>query len=292
MLKFAKMHGLGNNYIYINLWNEELAEETLAPLAVAVSNVNTGIGSDGLITMGPSAVADARMRIFNEDGSEGQNCGNGLRCVGKYLYEKGIVTGNRLTIETRGGLMRLELHLSPDGGAVEQVTVDMGEPALNRRQLPMLGGDPDGAAIETIVDVADQQFVLTGVSMGNPHAVLFVDDAAQADVMGVGPAIERHELFPERVNVEFVSVNNRRDMDFRVWERGSGVTMACGTGACAAVVAGVLTDRLDRGETVVVHLQGGDLRIAWQRDGHVYMTGPAAWICEGEWLSRPARVDV
>ncbi len=284
------MHGLGNNYIYVNLWEEMMAEETLAPLAIAVSNVNTGIGSDGLITMGPSTVADARMRIFNEDGSEGQNCGNGLRCVGKYLYEKGIVAGERLTIETKAGLMRLELHVSADAATVEEVTVDMGEPGLNRSQLPMLGGDPNGTAIETVVDVVDQQFVVTGVSMGNPHAVLFVDDAAQADVLGVGPAIERHELFPERVNVEFVSVNNSRDMDFRVWERGSGVTMACGTGACAAVVAGVLTGRLERGETVVVHLQGGDLRIAWQPDGHVYMTGPAAWICEGEWLSEQARV--
>ncbi len=289
-MKFAKMHGLGNNYIYVNLWEEMMAEETLAPLAIAVSNVNTGIGSDGLITMGPSTVADARMRIFNEDGSEGQNCGNGLRCVGKYLYEKGIVAGERLTIETKAGLMRLELHVSADAATVEEVTVDMGEPGLNRSQLPMLGGDPNGTAIETVVDVVDQQFVVTGVSMGNPHAVLFVDDAAQADVLGVGPAIERHELFPERVNVEFVSVNNSRDMDFRVWERGSGVTMACGTGACAAVVAGVLTGRLERGETVVVHLQGGDLRIAWQPDGHVYMTGPAAWICEGEWLSEQARV--
>ena len=284
-MKFAKMHGLGNNYVYINLWEEMLAEEELSPLASAVSNVNTGIGSDGLITMGPSVVADARMRIFNEDGSEGENCGNGLRCVGKYLYEKGIVAGERLTIETKAGLMRLDLHVNPDKLIVEEVTVDMGEPGLKRRQLPMLGGNPEETAIEAVIDVADQQIVLTGVSMGNPHAVLFVDDATQADVLGIGPAIERHALFPERVNVEFVSINHSRDMDFRVWERGSGVTMACGTGACAAVVAGVLTGRLERGETVAVHLQGGDLQIAWNHDGHVYMTGPAAWICEGEWLA-------
>ncbi|PWI58381.1 diaminopimelate epimerase [Sulfoacidibacillus thermotolerans] len=283
-MKFAKMHGLGNNYIYVNLWDTLIEEKEFAPLAVAVSNVNTGIGSDGMITMGPSHIADARMRIFNEDGSEGENCGNGLRCVGKYLYEKGIVPKERLTVETKGGLMYLELHLNEAGDVVEEVTVDMGEPRLRREQLPVLGGAPDEQALLQPIEVGGEMFQFTGVSMGNPHAVIFVDDATKIDVAGIGPKLEHHPLFPERVNVEFVTAKNDRELDFRVWERGSGITMACGTGACAAVVAGVLTNRLQRGETVVVHLLGGDLSIRWGHDGHVYMRGPAAWICEGEWL--------
>ncbi len=284
-MKFAKMHGLGNNYVYVNLWDENVLEERLASLAVEVSNVNIGIGSDGMITIGHSDVADARMRIFNEDGSEGQNCGNGLRCVGKYLFEKGIVKKDHLTIETKGGLMRLALHLNHGRDVVEEVTVDMGEPRLQREQLPVLGGVPNELALLQPIQANEQEFLFTGVSMGNPHAVIFVDDATGVNVGEIGPYIERHPLFPERVNVEFVTAKGDRELDFRVWERGSGITMACGTGACAAVVAGVLTNRLKRGETVVVHLLGGDLQIRWDDDGHVYMRGPAAWICEGEWLS-------
>jgi diaminopimelate epimerase len=283
-MRFAKMHGLGNNYIYVNLWEERVTEEELGPLAVQVADVNTGIGSDGLITIGPSRMADARMRIFNADGSEGQNCGNGLRCVGKYLYDKGIVKKSRMMIETKAGLMKLELHPGGDG-SIEEVTVDMGEPRLRRSDLPVLSGDPDGTALADTIEAAGRAFTFTGVSMGNPHAVLFVEDARTFDVAGVGPAIERHSAFPERVNVEFITMKGTREMDFRVWERGSGITQACGTGACAAVVAAILNDRAARGEQVLVHLAGGDLRITYAEDGHVYMRGAAAWIMEGVWLS-------
>lgn len=291
-LKFTKMHGLGNNYIYINLWEEQIAEHDLSPLAIDVSNVNTGIGSDGMITMGHSSVADARMRIFNEDGSESQNCGNGLRCVGKYLYEKGIIKKKNLTIETKGGLMHLELHIDEQSDAVEEITVDMGEPRLQRQQLPVLGGPKEEQALLQPVEIDQQTFHFTGVSMGNPHAVIFVDDATQVDVDKIGPLIETHSLFPERVNVEFVTAKNDRELDFRVWERGSGITMACGTGACAAVVAGVLNNQLARGETVVVHLLGGDLHITWNQDGHVHMRGPATFICEGEWYGHKGTLTI
>lgn len=283
-MRFAKMHGLGNNYIYVNLWEECVSEEELVPLAVQVADVNTGIGSDGLITIGPSQVADARMRIFNADGSEGQNCGNGLRCVGKYLYDKGIVKNSRIVIETGAGLMKLDLHPGADG-FVEEVTVDMGEPRLRRVDLPVLTGAPDGTALADTIEAAGRTFTFTGVSMGNPHAVMFVDDAATYDVAGVGPQIERHPAFPERVNVEFVTMKGSREMDFRVWERGSGITQACGTGACAAVVAAILNGRAARAEEVRVHLAGGDLRITLALDGHVYMRGAAAWIMEGVWLN-------
>ena len=286
-MRFAKMHGIGNNYIYVNLWDTALAEEELAPLAVAVSDVNTGIGADGLITIGPSGVADARMRIFNADGSEGQNCGNGLRCVGKYLYDKGIVRREQVTVETWAGIMRLALHLSADGERMEEATVDMGEPRLARGDLPALTGPARETALADVLYVDGRPHTFTGVSMGNPHAVLFVADALAVDAAAIGPRIERHEAFPERVNVEFVTVKSAAEMDFRVWERGSGITQACGTGACAAVVAAVITGRARRDGEMVVHLLGGDLRIRYAQDGRVYMRGPAAWICEGEWLGAP-----
>ncbi len=281
-MRFAKMHGLGNNYVYVNLWQEDIAEDALPVLAQAVSNVNTGIGSDGLITIGASGVgADARMRIFNEDGSEGQTCGNGLRCVGKYLYEKGILQKTHLLVETKAGTAKLELHI--DEGIVREVTVDMGAPRLQKQDLPMQG-DGTAQALREPLAVGGVDYRFTGVSMGNPHAVFFVNDAAHVNLPEIGPQVERHELFPERVNVEFVSVRSPIEVDFRVWERGSGITQACGSGACAAVVAGVLEERLARGREVTVHLAGGDLAITWADDDHVYMRGPASWICEGEWL--------
>lgn len=281
-MRFAKMHGLGNNYVYVNLFAESVKEEGLPALAVRVANVNTGIGSDGLITIGPSQVADVRMRIFNADGSEGQTCGNGLRCVGRYVYEKGIVQRDRLTVETKGGLMNLELHLGETQTAVDQVTVDMGLPRLRRQDLPVVGGPADGTALSDAISVGTETFAFTGVSMGNPHAVIFVPDVQAVDVERIGPLIERDPLFPERVNVEFVAVRSSTELDFRVWERGSGITQACGTGACASVVASVLTGRTGRGVPMIVHLPGGDLNIRWDQDGHVYMRGPASWIAEGE----------
>lgn len=281
-MRFAKMHGLGNNYVYVNLFAESVEEDQLPSLAMRVANVNTGIGSDGLITIGPSHVADVRMRIFNADGSEGQTCGNGLRCVGRYVFEKGILQRERLTVETKGGLMNLELHLEETRTAVDEVTVDMGLPRLRRKDLPVLGGAEDETALADAITVGTEAFTFTGVSMGNPHAVIFVQDVQAVDVAGIGPLIERDPLFPERVNVEFVAVRSFAELDFRVWERGSGITQACGTGACAAVVASVLTGRTRRGVPMVVHLPGGDLNIRWDEDGHVYMRGPASWIAEGE----------
>ena len=283
-MRFAKMHGLGNNYIYVNLWEEALATNRLASLARAVADVNTGIGSDGLITIGPSDAADARMRIFNSDGSEGQTCGNGLRCVGRYLYDKGLRKTERMTVETGAGVVALQLHLDGRRETVEEVTVDMGEPRLRRADLPVLGGPGEQAALADTVIAGGRAYTFTGVSMGNPHAVIFVDDVDDVDVASVGPLIERHELFPERVNVEFVAAKGQAELDFRVWERGSGITQACGSGACAAVVASVLTGRARRGDEIVVHLLGGDLRIRYDESGRVFMRGPATWICEGEWL--------
>lgn len=286
-MRFAKMHGLGNNYVYVNLFAENVEEGQLATLAVQVANVNTGIGSDGLITIGPSDLCDLQMRIFNADGSEGQNCGNGLRCVGKYAYERGLVSTDKITVETKAGTMRLQLHLEENRRFVNEITVDMGKPLLRRMDLPVLGGEPSETALEDVLEVAGQSFTFTGVSMGNPHAVIFVSDVEQVDVATVGPRLERHERFPERANVEFVAVRGPAELDFRVWERGSGITQACGTGACAAVVAAVLTGRMTRGTETVVHLLGGDLQIRWSQEGSVFMRGPAAWICEGVWAFDP-----
>ncbi|TCS74809.1 diaminopimelate epimerase [Effusibacillus lacus] len=271
------MHGLGNNYIYVNLFEERLREEELADLAVRVSNVNTGIGSDGMILIGPSERADFRMRVFNNDGSEAKNCGNGLRMVAKYVYDRGLTDKDQFQIETLGGLVEAKIQTGSDG-KVEEVTVDMGPPRLLKKDLPMLG-DPESKTISETIDVDGVPYTITAVSMGNPHAVIFVDDITQVDVAAVGPAIEFHPLFPERVNVEFIQVVGRGEIIFRVWERGSGITQACGTGACAAAVAGILNARLDR--KVLVHLLGGDLVIEWKEDGHVYMTGPAEYVCDG-----------
>jgi len=278
-IKFTKMHGLGNNYIFIDLFEQPLQEEILSDLAVRVSNVNTGIGSDGLILIGPSERADFRMRIFNADGSEAKNCGNGLRCVAKYVVERGHTARRQFTIETLGGNVGVDVHVD-DAGRVPQVTVDMGEPRLRKRDLPMLG-DPDSETVDEPVDIGGDAYRMTCVSMGNPHAVLFVPDAASAPVAELGPRIEWAPVFPERVNVEFISFRSDTEIDFRVWERGSGITQACGTGACAAVVAGVLNGRLQRGKPVTVHLEGGDLVITWTEEGHVLMTGPAETTCDG-----------
>lgn len=283
-MKFSKMHGIGNNYVYVETKDLGSYEQDLASLAIAVANVNTGIGSDGLITIGPSDCADVRMRIFNADGSEGENCGNGLRCVGKYVYDKRILKKDRLDVETKAGIMHLELHIVRETDIVDEVTVDMGEPKLSRAQVPVISGDADGIALHDAIDVLGTSMTFTAVSMGNPHAVFFVDNVLDLDVAQIGPVIERHSVFPQRVNAEFVTQLSAFELDFRVWERGSGITQACGTGACASVVASVLTNRVKRGDDILVHLLGGDLRIRYDEDGHVYMRGPAAIICQGEWL--------
>lgn len=275
------MQALGNNYIYVNQFEEKLPEELLSDIAVQVSSVRTGIGSDGLILICPSHIADVKMRIFNADGSEAKNCGNGLRCVAKYAFEHHIVTNESFTIETLGGTVTAQVILQQ--GVVQEVTIDMGKPGLKKREVPLAVGDneADEVAVNCSVTVDHHEIAFTGVSMGNPHAVILVEDIETAPVLTLGPKIEKHELFPDRVNVEFIKVRTDGHIDFRVWERGSGMTYACGTGACAAVVAAVLNGYLSKGQHTTVHLLGGDLSIVWEKDDRVWMTGPAEYVCEG-----------
>jgi len=284
-IPFIKMHGLGNAYIYLDLFREDIRVCDYAELARRVADPNTGIGSDGLILIAPSETADVKMRIFNKDGSEGKNCGNGLRCVAKYAYETGIVKTERFTIETLGGPVAAEVH--PSGGAVETVTIDMGAPALSRRAIPM-AGKGEGRVIDEAIEAGDAIYRVTAVSMGNPHALFFVEDIDEAPIETVGPLLADggHPLFPEGANVGFIEPVGPRELIYRVWERGSGITQACGTGACAAVVAAVLNNQAERGSRVTVHLAGGDLYIMWDASSdHVFMTGPAEFVCRGMYFA-------
>lgn len=284
-IPFIKMHGLGNAYIYLDLFRENIRVSDYAELARRVADPNTGIGSDGLILIAPSETADVKMRIFNKDGSEGKNCGNGLRCVAKYAYETGIVKTERFTIETLGGPVAAEVH--PSGGAVETVTIDMGAPALSRRAIPM-AGKGEGRVIDEAIEAGDAVYRVTAVSMGNPHALFFVEDIDEAPIETVGPLLADggHPLFPEGANVGFIEPVGPRELIYRVWERGSGMTQACGTGACAAVVAAVLNNQAERGSRVTVHLAGGDLYIMWDAaSDHVFMTGPAEFVCRGMYFA-------
>ncbi|WP_088103970.1 diaminopimelate epimerase [Halalkalibacter urbisdiaboli] len=277
-MKFTKMHGLGNSYIYVDLFKETVDEAQLAPLAIEVADKNKGIGSDGLILICPSEKAPVKMRVFNNDGSEAKNCGNGLRCVAKFAYEHGYVEGETFLIETLGGMV--EATVITNGTRVTSVTVNMGQPRLKREEIPMTG-EAVAQVVAEKIDVNGQSFELTAVSMGNPHAVMFVDNIESASVEEVGPLLEKHERFPDWVNVEFVEVVSQEELHFRVWERGSGITQACGTGACAAVVAAVLNGHVKKEQPVVVHLLGGDLTIEWKANDDVLMTGAAEVICEG-----------
>jgi diaminopimelate epimerase len=275
-MRFTKMQGCGNDYVYVDLFNEKVSGD-LSKLAVAIADRHFGVGGDGLILICPSERADARMRMFNADGSESEMCGNGLRCVAKYVYDHGIARKDHLTIETGRGILAVDLEVS--GGKAKRVRVNMGEPILDAEKIPtLLKGDPPKEA-ELLVE--GEAFAFTCVSMGNPHAVAFVPEITDRLVHQIGPIVEKHEAFPRRVNVEFVKVNSRTDADMRVWERGSGETLACGTGACAVAVAGILTDRFDR--KVTIHLVGGDLEIEWGADNHVYKTGPAVEVFGGDW---------
>ncbi len=276
-MQFVKMQGLGNDYVYINCINQDLSGVDLSELAIRLSNRHFGIGGDGIILILPSTKADFRMRMFNADGSEGKTCGNGLRCVARYVYDHGLTDKTAFTIETLGGIVKPELIM--EGNRVAAVRIDMGEPRLSRAEIPMLGDETSHVVGERI-SAGGVAFTVTCVSMGNPHCIIFVDDADNVDVAGVGPFIENHELFPEKTNVEFIEVLNDEEILFRVWERGSGITLACGTGACAAVVAAVLNNLTRR--KVTVHLLGGDLFIEWAEDNHVYMTGPAEEVFCGE----------
>jgi diaminopimelate epimerase len=274
-MRFTKMHGAGNDYIYVDCFHQPPPKDPAA-LSRAVSDRHFGIGADGLILICPSERADARMRMFNADGSEAEMCGNGVRCVAKYVHDHGIARKPALTIETGRGVLQLAVEVA--AGKVHQVRVDMGEPILQAEHIPTgLPGNPP-------VDVAlpGHELRITCVSMGNPHCISYVAQVTDALVLGVGPQVERHPAFPRRTNVEFVHVNGPEDVTVRVWERGSGETLACGTGACAVCVAGVLTGRTSRHLTA--HLPGGDLRLYWSADdNHVYMTGPAVEVFSGDW---------
>lgn len=274
------MHGLGNNYIYVNTIEFPLEENSLPKLAEAVSNVHTGIGSDGLILITLSESADVGMRIFNKDGSEGKTCGNGLRCVAKYVYEHNIVNKKQFFIETKAGIV--EAFVDVNENKVESITIDMGKPILQRSLIPMAGTDAREVVSEPFV-INNETLSITAVSMGNPHAVFFVENIEEAPLYELGPIISKDDRFPDEVNVEFIEVVNEREIHFRVWERGSGVTQACGTGACAAVVAAILNGKATKNEEVCVHLSGGDLYIKWAEDGHVWMRGPADYIATGSY---------
>lgn len=281
-VKITKMHALGNNYIYVEA-NQVPQGASLPDLAVAVSDIRKGIGSDGLIVVGPSEHAAIRMQIFNADGSEAENCGNGVRCVAKYAYDHGLVHDRAFAIETGAGVVSVTVHV--DEGPVRSVTVNMGRPRFGSEAVPFAGALQ--TRMDTTVGISGRSVEGSLVSMGNPHFVTFVADANQEDVAAIGPLIERHPWFPERVNVEFVTPVSRQELDFRVWERGSGITWACGTGACASVAAGVAKGLLD--DRVTVHLLGGDLEVEMV-DGEVWMTGEAVTVLEGEleadWLER------
>ena len=278
IVRFTKMHGAGNDYIYVNTLLYNIPDPTKA--AIAWSAPHTGVGSDGLVLIGEPNMpeADYSMRIFNADGSEAMMCGNASRCIGKYLFEKGLTDKTVIRLLTLSGIKILNLHLDKSGKTVESVTVDMLEPVLaNKSQL----ASEDGSMTDGLVDVVDTEFRGTFVSMGNPHFVIFVDDISSIDVTKYGKALEYDSLFPERCNIEFAQVLGDGSIRTRVWERGSGITMACGTGACATAVAAAETSRASRKSDIV--MDGGTLHIEWnEADNHVYMTGPAAFAFEGE----------
>ncbi len=276
-MHFTKMHGIGNDYIYVDCITYPPPRDPAA-ISKAISDRHFGVGSDGLILIGPSERADVRMRMFNADGSEAEMCGNGIRCVAKYVYDHRLVDKTRITVETGRGILALDLETK--NGKVERVRVDMGEPILQSDRIPTnLPGNPP---VEVPLTYPDTVYGVTCISMGNPHCVTFVEELTDGLVHGIGSQMERHPAFPKRTNVEFVKVNSPTDVTIRVWERGSGETMACGTGACAVCVAGVLTGRTQR--RITAHLRGGDLELEWsEADNHVYKTGPAVEVFHGEW---------
>ncbi len=274
-MKFTKMHGIGNCYIYVNCFEETV--ENPQELAIKVSDVHFGIGADGLVMICPSDKADFKMRIFNADGSEAKMCGNASRCVGKYVYEKGLTNKKEVTLETLSGIKILKLE--EKNGEIASVTVDMGKISLNPRDIPVLS-DKD-KFIDEPVEVGGKTVNITAVSVGNPHAVVFVENVDELDLEKIGPIFENHKLFPDRVNTEFIHVIDENTLKMRVWERGSGETWACGTGACASVAAAVENGYCKKDTEITVHLRGGDLKIVYQSDGHIIKRGPAAFICDG-----------
>lgn len=273
-MKFSKMQGLGNDYIYINCFEEKV--EDPRKLSINMSNRNFGIGSDGIVLIMPSNKADFKMRMFNSDGSEAEMCGNATRCLGKYVYEKKLTSKLDITLETLSGIKNLKLHIKDD--IVEKVTVNMGEPILNTYDIPLNFSN-------NVFDlkILDKNFNIRCVSMGNPHAIIYLENLEELDIQKYGKLIENNDIFPNRTNVEFLRIKNKSEIDMRVWERGAGETLACGTGACAALVASSLDNKTYR--KCKVNLLGGSLDINWEKkDNCVYMTGPCEFSFEGIWL--------
>ena len=274
-MKFTKMQGLGNDYVYVNCFQEKI--QNPSEVAIKVSNRNFGVGSDGLIMINPSKVADFEMEMYNADGSRGEMCGNGIRCVGKYVYDYGLTDKTSIAVETLGGIKYLDFTV--ENGKVKLVKVDMGSPELVPSNIPIVAeGD---SVINAPIVVDGKEYHMTGVSMGNPHTVVYIDDVQGLEIEKIGPKFENHERFPKRINTEFARVIDRNTVEMRVWERGSGETLACGTGACAVAVASILNGLTE--DKVTVKLLGGDLQIEWDRETNkVYMTGPAEVSFEGE----------
>ena len=276
VIKFTKMHGIGNDYIYINCM--ESVPERLPDLAIEMSDRHFGVGGDGIVLICPSEIADFRMRMFNNDGSEARMCGNASRCIAKYVHDHGLTDKQRINLETLSGIKVLSLNMN-DEGEVESVTVDMGEPELEAASVPVVTASEK--MVEETVETSSGSVKVTAVSMGNPHGVIFVDRIEDVDFDKLGPELEHHPMWPDRANIEFLQILSPSEARMRVWERGPGETLACGTGACASAVAAALTGRCDR--KVTIHLRGGDLTIEWCADGHVMMTGSATEVFEGNY---------
>ncbi len=274
VIRFTKMHGIGNDYIYINCM--ESTPDRLPELAIEMSDRHFGVGGDGIVLICPSEVADFKMRMFNNDGSEARMCGNASRCIARYVHDHGLTDRKRISLETLSGIKVLSLNMSGDG-EVESVTVDMGEPEFRPELIPV--HTESGRMVEEVVKTSQGEIKVTAVSIGNPHGVIFVDRIEDVDFDVLGPELESHAIWPDRANIEFLEVISRSEARMRVWERGTGETLACGTGACASAVAAALTGRCDR--KVTIHLRGGDLAVEWGEDGHVMMTGGATEVFDG-----------
>lgn len=274
-MKFTKMHGIGNDYVYVNCFEESVKNP--AEVSKFVSDRHFGIGSDGLILISPSAIADFRMNIYNADGSQAEMCGNGIRCVAKYVYDYGLTDKTEISVETLAGIKYLRLQV--ENGKVASVEVNMGAPILEPKEIPV--AVEESPVVNVPVEVKGKIYHMTCVSMGNPHAIIFMNNVKDLDIEAIGPYFENHTVFPKRTNTEFVEVLDRNTVNMRVWERGSDETLACGTGACATTVACILNDKTEN--EVTVHLLGGNLKIRWDREANqVYMTGPATVVFDGE----------
>ena len=275
-MKFTKMHGLGNDYVYVNCFEETV--ENPSEVSKKVSDRHFGIGSDGLILISPSDKADFKMNIYNADGSEGMMCGNGIRCVSKYVYDNGMTDKDEISVETRSGIKLIKMNV--ENGKVVSARVNRGEPILEAEKIPTKFNGKN--VIRQKLTIDEKEYEVTCVSMGNPHCIVYVDDVKNIDLEKIGPKFENNEMFPERINTEFVHVVSDTELDMRVWERGSGETLACGTGSCAVTVASVLCGYCKRNTEIKINLLGGTLTDIWTDGGDVYMTGPAATVCTGE----------